>query len=504
MSRRESDALVIVAALVVFGLTARGAAILLAYPWDWSPDEGLALDYARRVVEAPTTLYGRALIPFPAAYTPLLPLLLAPLVRLSDEPLAGARALALGWTAAAALGVVLLVRRRSGVALGLVAAALVLAPRDFSMWFLLVRVDGLMIALWLGSATVLLPARLERGADELSGTRLWTGTALLLASVLTKPTAVMHGAPLVLGWFLVSRRSAWRLTAAMLAGGLVALAVLQLATSGGFLWTMRLWRVHPWHPGLLPRLVSMFLAAHSLLLLCLVIAIAVAWRRQERPFRDSAWLLVLGGLAVVPALGKGGAWTNYLLPLYCALVVLACRLWPKTPAPAVLAPAALGLALLARPFPLPTSADADTSAAFYSFVRDRGRPILATRPDYAYFVVRQPVEAEGSGLPYLVAARMPGTEELLERVRLRYYRLIVALPYFWPNDPAFEQALTQGYEIAATCTLGFFYGQSEFVLLLPRSDGTRFVPPPAARCRSFAAPVVSPVLPSESAIGDAP
>lgn len=504
MSRRASDALAIVAALVVLGACARTAAVLLAYPWDWAPDEGLALDYARRVLEAPGTLYGRELVPFPAAYTPLLPLLLAPLVRIAEEPLLAARILALAWTAAAALSLFLLVRRRSGPALAVVAVALVLAPRDFSVWFLLVRVDGLMIALWLGAAAALMPARLEEGADELSNARLWTGTALLLASVLTKPTAVVHGAPLVLGWLLVNRRSAWRLTGAMLAAGLAALAALQLATDGGFLWTMRLWAIHPWHPGLFGRLVSMFVVAHGMLLLLVVVAIVVAWRRREHPFRDGAWLLVLGGLAILPALGKGGAWTNYLLPLYCALVALACRLWPATPPMAVLVPAALGLALLTRPFPLPTSADAATSAAFYSLVRDRGRPLLATRPDYAYFVVHQPVEAEGSGLPYLVASRVPGTETLLERVRRRHYRLIVALPYFWPNDRAFETALSEGYDIAGTCTLAFFYGQSEFVLLLPRGEAARLVSPPAARCRSFAAAPLSPSAPPASPVGDAP
>lgn len=501
MSRRASDALAVGAALVVVAACARAAAVLLAYPWDWAPDEGLALDYARRLVEAPRTLYGRELIPFPGAYTPLLPLLLAPLVRASEEPLLGARMVALAWTAGTALALFILVRRRSGPALGLVAVALVVAPRDFSMWFLLVRVDGLMIALWLGAAAALLPARLEKGADELSGARLWTGAALLLASVLAKPTAVIHGAPLVAGWFLVDRRSARRLAGAMLAGGLAALALLQVATDGGFLWTMRLWAIHPRHPGLFGRLVSMFVMAHGMVLLLVGVAILAAWKRRERPFRDGAWLLVLGGLAILPALGKGGAWTNYLLPLYCALVALACRLWPRTPAMTILVPAALALALLARPFPLPTSADAATSAAFYSFVRDRGRPLLATRPDYAYFVVGQPVEAEGSGLPYLVAARVPGTEELLARVRRRYYRLIVALPYFWPNDRDFEAALIEGYEITGTCALGFFYGRSEFVLLLPRGDGARLVPPPGARCWSMAA---APVGLAASPVGDAP
>lgn len=501
MSRRAIEAVAVVAAAAVMALTFRSATALAAYPWDWSPDEGLALDYGRRVVDAPGTLYGRELIPFPAAYTPLLPLLLAPFARVRD-PLFFARLLAMAWTMAAGLALFLVVRRRAGPALGLIAIGLVLAPRDFSVWFLLVRVDGLMIALWLGAAAALLPARLERGADELGNRRLWTGAALLLAAVLTKPTAALHAAPLVLGWFLVHRRSAWRLTLVMLAAGLGALLVLQVATGGGFLWTMRLWGVHPWHPGLMQVLLRQFLGAHALVLLLVTVAILAASKAGGRPFRDGAWLLVLGGLAIVPALGKSGAWTNYLLPLYCALVAVACRLWPATPPLSILVPAALAIALLARPFPLPSPADAATASAFYGFVRDRGRPILATRPDYAYVVVGQPVEAEGSGLPYLVAAWVPGTEELLARVRRRHYRLIVALPYFWPKDPDFESALGGGYEIAATCTLGFFHGRSEFVMLVPRGERTAMAFGSGARCRAFGQAGVG--APPPSAVGNTP
>ena len=46
--------------------------------------------------------------------------------------------------------------------------------------------------------------------------------------------------------------------------------------------------------------------------------------------------------------------------------------------------------------------------------------------------------------------------------------------------------------------------ESEFVLLLPRSDATRFVPPPEARCRSFTAARVSSAPPPGSPVGDAP
>lgn len=485
MSPRAVRGLAALASLVVLLACARSAAALLAYPWDWSPDEGLVLDFARRLVEAPATLYGRALVPSPSGYTPLVPLLVAPVVWAADSPLFGARLLALGWAALAAAAVFILARRRSGVVLGLVAVALALAPRDFSVWFVLVRFDGLMIALWLAAACALMPSRLEKGADALSRARLWTGALLLLASVLAKPTAAIHGAPLVLGWFLVDRASAWRLTAVVAAGGLGALGALQLVTGGGFLWTAPLWAVHPRNDRLFALLLSMFVSAHAAVLLFTAVAVAWAWKRGARPFRDGAWLLVLGGLAILPALAKSGAWTNYLLPFYCGIIVLACRLWPQAPPVALLAPATLALALLARPAPVPTAADAETSAAFYGFVRERGAPILALRPDYAYFVVGQPVEAEGSGFTYLVAARVPGTELLLHRVRGRHYRLIVTLPYFWPNDRDYEGALTDGYTIAGTCALGFASGRAEFVLLLPKGDAATFGPHPGARCRSF-------------------
>jgi hypothetical protein len=173
--------------------------------------------------------------------------------------------------------------------------------------------------------------------------------------------------------------------------------------------------------------------------------------------------------------------------------VLLTRLWPKAPPAAVLVPAALAIGLLARPFLLPTPADTATAAVLYDFVRGRGRPILATRPDYTYFVVHQPVEAEGSSLTFLVADRVPGIEILLDRVRRRYYRTIVAVPYYWPNDPGFVAAL-EGYEMAAQCSIGYFYGQTEFVIFVPRGEGARpAAPPPGARCTTYAAGPGAPV-----------
>ena len=57
--RKAADAASVAAALVVIVLFARCAAQLVAYPWDWSPDEGLYLDWGRRLVTDPASLYAR-------------------------------------------------------------------------------------------------------------------------------------------------------------------------------------------------------------------------------------------------------------------------------------------------------------------------------------------------------------------------------------------------------------------------------------------------------------
>src|SRR5215475_11096668 len=69
-----------VASVALLAAYALRAAVLIVYPWDWSPDEGLALDYARRLAVDPASLYAKSAVPFPSAYGPLLPLLLAPIV----------------------------------------------------------------------------------------------------------------------------------------------------------------------------------------------------------------------------------------------------------------------------------------------------------------------------------------------------------------------------------------------------------------------------------------
>jgi hypothetical protein len=258
---------------------------LVIYPWDWSPDEGLYLDFARRLLDAPGSLYDKLGVPVPAIYGPLYPALLAPAVRLA-HPLAAARVLTLAFTLIGALAVGALIRRRAGVLWASAGAALYLAVFDISSWFMLVRIDTPLIALWLWAAVLLLPRELRTGADRLSRGRIAGGTALLLAATLVKPTAAVHGLPLVLGWFLVDRRSAWRLIAVLAASGLATVTLLQAATRGGFVDAILVWRLHGREPGLLAKILTDFiLRSWPVLLLALVSAFA-AGLAKARPLRE--------------------------------------------------------------------------------------------------------------------------------------------------------------------------------------------------------------------------
>jgi hypothetical protein len=485
----------VAAALLVAGMYGVRAMALVRYPWDWSPDEGLFLGWARVLLETPGQLYHDRVVPVPDAYGPVLPVLLAPIVAAFPQPFLAARLLAAAWTGLGTWAVFRLVRAEASYPLALASAALAIAPFDLTFWHMLVRVDGPMTTLWLWAAVALLPRRLERGADRLTPARTVTGSALLLAAVLTKPTAVLHGAPLVLGWLLVDTRSAIALAGVMTSAGLVILALLELLTGGTYLLMQRFWSLHPAQPGLRSALLSLFATSTAPLLALALVGFLLALLRRSRPARDASLLLLVGGLLIVPALGKYGAHSNYFLPVLAALAVVGGRFWGgaadchggprglRILAGASVATVALALAAT-REFPLPSDEDGLTAGAFYSFVgqfaQRHGGPILASRPDYAYFIVHQPVEIEGSGFPILAEGHAPGSEQVLARLKTAAYTLVVEA---WPlPSGGYHKAVEINYRHVGGCSLGYFFGAAGGNLFVRRDLDARFVPPPGSRC----------------------
>jgi 4-amino-4-deoxy-L-arabinose transferase-like glycosyltransferase len=488
------------AALVVF-LFVDAAAALVRYPWDWSPDEGLYLDYARRLLQAPGTLYQRGnAVPLPDFYGPLLPLLLTAPVAGLDHPLPAARVIACLWSLMAALAIYRLVRRVASGPVALLAAVLPFAPFGLSFWWLIVRPDGPLVALWLWLAVALAPARLERGGDVLSRGRLVAACALLTLACLTKPTAVALGTPLVLGWWLVDRASFKRCVLAVAACGGLALAALTLATSGGYLWVMTLWRTHPSSSGLLASNLSFFAQVTAPLLVFTAAGGASLLARRGAPIRDPAILLLAGAASVVPALGKTGAMCNSLLPLVCALAVLGGRWWggQRTPAGHRAEWAAVGLGALAaalmvarQPFPKPGPAASAAAEAFYgsleALVGAEGGRILAIRPEYAYFAVGQPVEAEGSSFSFLLRGHVPGTRQVVDRLASGGYSVAAVTPDFVTPVAELADALRRRYVPIGACALRYFYGSMPVVILVPEGSSARFDAPAGSGCRTVSA-----------------
>lgn len=464
---------------------AAGAAMLLGYPFEWDPSEGGGLEGAWRLLHAPGSLYPHGtVVPHPVPLPPLYALLHVPLLAVAGADLRLPRALSVVLLGASLWAMVALVRRAGASrTLALVAAATLLAPLGDSFWLTLARVDGLMIALLLWAAVVGLPAELRRGASTLSTRRALATAALLVLACLAKPSAAVHGAPLVLVWALVDGRSFVRLAAATVALGLAVSGALQWATHGGFVEANRLWLAHGQSGQQTLELTRLFFTTHAALVVALAIVAAIAWRRGVHPARDATWALWLGGAAGLLLLGKFGAWTSYLLLWVAAFGVLVGRLGRAQET------AALGIAALVilvglwrSSFPVPTAQDRASAAFLASVVRGRGAPILASKLESLYAAVGQPEEIEADGFPWLMREHAPGIERVFQRLAAEQYRTVVVHPHVLPLTA--QRVLSAHYAPVGGCDIGFWHATYRYSIWVPRAEATSvaFDPPPGAAC----------------------
>jgi hypothetical protein len=466
---------------------AAGAAILIRYPYEWDPSEGGALDGAWRLIHDPAQLYPHGtVVPSPLPLPPLQALLHVPFVLASGADLRGPRVLSALIVVAILAAMYLLVRRAGGSRLvACVTAATLLAGLGDSFWLMLVRVDGLMIALLLWAAVVGLPRQLGRGADALSVRRALATAALLVLACLAKPSAALHGAPLVLVWALVDRRSCARLIAATLALGVGVAGALDLATHGGFVAANRLWTLHGESAAQAVDLAGRFATSQAPLVAALVVVAVVAWRAGARPLGDPAWALYLGGAFGLALLGKFGAWTSYLLLWVAAHGVLLGRLTARAGKETLgLALAALVIlcGLLRSSFPVPTAQNRASAQFLAGVVRARGAPLLASKLESLYVAVGQDAEIESDGFVFLMHAHAPGIERIFERLDGARYRTVVVHANGLPLQ--LMRLLGAHYTLVAACDIGFWHATYRYAIWVPRADAASLVltPPPDAAC----------------------
>ena len=371
-----------------------------------------------------------------------------------------------------------------------------------------------MVALWLAAAAVLLPPRRSSaGPRTRSPPAGWPpGPPLLLAAVLVKPTAVLHGAPLVLGWFLVDRRSAWRLVAALAASGLAALGRCSCATGGGFLWATPPLGPAPRRPSRARRSCRSCASARSV---WPILVLALGRLRRGRPRRGAS-----PARAGAAAAGRGAGrrappWASTAPRGTTSspsrgpgrgdrLVVGAAARRPGRGAGAAVATPAVG-ALVAscsrRPgvFPLPTAARRGDrpapSTASRSDVSRGGRAArFLVEPARPRLLPRQAARRDrGLELPH-AGPPAPPAPSASRPASSAPYSLVVGT---WPLAPRpLAEARQTGYRYVGACRLGFYFGpvltrvyvRRDLPFTLPASQGARCGPTSPGRSLNLEPP----------------
>ncbi len=364
------------AALAILGLHlvryAGFAAAAVAHPY--------ALDFGEGIV-----WQQMALIPGPRMYgditaypyivfhyPPLFHLAARAVAGLGVDALAAGRGVSVAATMVLCLGIFLAARRFAadrglhgkaallGCALG---ALFPLTMTSFWFWSALFRSDALALAL-VGIGFAL--SVNARGPDRLS----YAGMLCFVLAVYAKQTAIVAPAAVLAAWLVRDPRHAIRLGLFGLAVGLVPLAALTLATGGGFLRHILFYNINPFD--LRYAYWAVWRLRHQAFGVLLVL-LALGWllwlavgllrrsglagmlRGDIATFRLAMLgLYALGATAMLVALGKEGASSNYFNEWYCVAavamgVLLATALAGAPPAQAGRRFAWLGLAVPAAP-----------------------------------------------------------------------------------------------------------------------------------------------------------
>ncbi|MEE9127144.1 MAG: hypothetical protein V3U11_08385, partial [Planctomycetota bacterium] len=294
----------------------------LSFPFPLDYGEAPLLDQALRLSRG-QTIYDPDLStpPFTVAnYPPLYPLTLVPLVWLLGPAFLGGRLVAVLSCLASAWFVGLTVRRMGSDRIAAVSAGgLLLVLPGVVLWSGLVRVDLLALALATG-ALCLLAAKAAEGAGTDGKWRLRWVVLLLVGAVLARQSYALAAPFAAVLWVSRdSRRRALGLGAAVVAGCMLPLGALTLATRGGFFLHTVTANVNEFSGGRMVAYLVEF-AGQAPLLLLLAGAFLVSRRRV------GWWLLapflVGAGLSAL-TVGKVGSNVNYLLELSVALCLIA-------------------------------------------------------------------------------------------------------------------------------------------------------------------------------------
>jgi hypothetical protein len=332
-----AGALLLIARLLGFAwIDVRCARAALAYPFTLDYGEGIVWQQAL-LIPGPR-MYGPIdHLPFIVFhYPPVYHLASRAVMALGVDPLSAGRMMSLAATAIIVMSIAWLVATelagrvgRSAVLVGALTGALLpLSLGAVAVWFDLMRVDMLAIALaFLG---VVFAVRAEQQPG-------WLAPAMLafVLSVYTKQTEIAAPVSALAVLFMARPRAAILSALGGATLGLAALAWLEWLTAGGFIRHIVFYNVNTWSFALIATRLGTEMIYWPLLAAAIV-GLSVSWLDRgasARPFGSpgaaenkvllpiiSVWLLLSNGVAVA-TVGHTGSNVNYFIEPICVCAV---------------------------------------------------------------------------------------------------------------------------------------------------------------------------------------
>ena len=458
---------------VILGLKAliffTRATLVVLYPFEWSTMDGYFVYHGLRLISGEPIYFDTNSILMPFEYVPLYPAAIGILARVFGPGVWYERCFSLACSLAISALVMRAVGRSTGDKTAAAAAGFIFfGPAALSVWFIVRGID--IFAVLLGLIGVSIVAEDEEG----SRLRLTLATAVFALAFFAKQTAAFPAAAAVvyvgcrnfkkglfMGSFLALTTGAAFLLLQVLSGGWFY--------ENAFVTTMS----NPYYPRILCGLLRDFF-------LCLVIAFPVALFQAFRGAgrRPNIWTLYfLFTLLSALLAGKLGAALTYFVPLFsaaciCLGLLLGDRSFfarkPKTCLVMLTALLLQGMLFYEDHVPVPSQADSARARVLDAYVKDHPGDILTERIDSFAVVNGRELNVEAVQLPILIMRRKYDPQALLHLVENKEFSLIVYSSIYFGGIPALRQAIFENYTVVDRISLGLFYGETTFLVLVPQ------------------------------------
>jgi len=454
------------------------ALLRIFYPYDLDFIEDSMLIQSLRFALGQPVYIAPSIEFVPHVYMPLYSWLGGLLFRVFGVSYVPLRLLSFAATLTTAALIFYIAQREGGERwLAFVCAGLYLGGyRITGFWNELARVDSLFVALSMCGLVLGLYARPEGSSKTL---RVLSAAVVLALAFFAKQTALAFGVGLAVYLLMTLGRRAWVFIGTLVGIIAVGLGVLNTATGGWFAYhTFLIAGADRVEIGRVFHYIGFELfGVMAGLSVIAVVAAGIGWRRSGvGVLRSQPWLLMIGVAAIISGTGRAsvGGNVNNLMAVYALLCIAPALLWKEIHREAakdakntksILAPfassrlssgkAAIVTAVVLIQFALgaynplryiPTTQMRESGDRLSERIRSiDGEVLVMMHPYYAWLADKGP-SAQIAEIWYLHAwSGVPLPQDFVDRIRERYYAVIVSSESMFETDPEIQGLIEQYY-----------------------------------------------------------